>query len=414
MRHLVRLGLLASLAAMAACTQLPAPTLTPPGPLSVGVGESVAFTAAPMPAGTVWTVDGIVGGSVLLGSVSANGLYTAPARVPYGAVVEVGARDAAAPSRTASAEVTVTANGTLYVYDVVIYAYGGMDAVDGNVAPDRTFVLDAVTEDVYDMAIAPAADTAFIAVQRNSPMIFRVPSISTADGTVTAFTTFDDGGFSDPSGVVYDPVRDMLYVHLDGGLLVYDGASTAPDGKLADREVSGSSLAGYVGEFDARLTLDVERDRLFVSTPDGRVSVYDDASTIDGEVLPDRSFTVDTPTLSYLWGAAYDAGRDELYLGDQRMGEAVYVVSDASTADGPVAPSRILGGPTHQLAKPSMLSYDPANDRLVVVLTGHAGGGVAIFDDASTVDGDVAPTRAIFGSELPISYPYGGYLDPTQ
>jgi len=367
-----------------------------------------------MPSGVVWSVDGVVGGNALVGTITAAGAYTAPARVPYGAVVEVNAADAAMPSRSVSAEVTVTADGTLYVLEQVIYVYGDMHAVDGNATPDRSFTLDGIGEKFYDMAIAPAADTAFISALTTSPMLFRVPSISTADGVVTTYTSFDDGGYEGPSGVVYDPIRDILYVRFIGGLLIYDGASTAPDGKLADREVSGAMLGGYVSNLDVRLALDAAGNRLYISRPNGTVGVYDDASTIDGEVLPDREFTVDTPTLDFLWGAAYDASRDELYLGDQRIGAAVYVVSNASTAEGAVEPSRVIGGATHPLGDPSMLSYDAANDRLVVVLTSGSPDGVAVFDDASTVDGDVAPTRVIAGAELPISYPFGGYLDPTQ
>jgi hypothetical protein len=78
-----------------------------------------------------------------------------------------------------------------------------------------------------------------------------------------------------------------------------------------------------------------------------------------------------------------------------------------------VQPARTIGGANHPLDNPSMISYDPSHDRLVVNL-GGATNGVAVFDDASTVTGDVAPTRTIGGSLLPISNPYGGYYDATQ
>lgn len=402
--------------ALAACTQPLAPlTLDPTGPVTVGVGDGVDFTATPAPNGVAWSVDGVAGGSSATGTVSATGTYTAPARVPTDPTVTVTATDAVVSGRSADAEVTVTANGTMYVYDMVVHVYGDMHAVDGDVAPDRSFTIDAVgANEYYDMRMAPALDLAFITAQRASPMIFRVPSISSASGNVTDATALGDNGYTDPSGTAYDATRDILYVRLRGGLIAFDAASTVPAGAAPDRVLTGANVGAFATAFDVRISLDAAADRLFVVQPNGTVGVYDAASTIEGDLAPDRTFTVDYADLSYLWGMAYDAGRDELYLGDQRTGAAVYVVADASTATGLVAPSRVIGGPTNPLAQPSQISYDAVNDRLVAVLTGGGLAGFAVFDDASTVDGDVAPDRLVTGAQVPLNYPYGGYLDPTQ
>ncbi|MFN2323802.1 MAG: hypothetical protein ABR510_12695 [Trueperaceae bacterium] len=401
---------------LSACTQPLAPlTLDPAGPVTVGVGDVVDFSAAPVPNGVTWSVDGVTGGSASTGAVSTAGAYTAPDRVPTEPTVTVTATDPVVAGRSADAEVTVTANGTLYVYDDVIDVYDDLHAVDGDVAPDRSFTIDGVgTDEYYDMIIAPALDVAFITAQTASPMIFRVPSISSASGNVTDATTFDDNGYSDPSAVAYDATRDILYVRLRGGILAFDDASTAPDGTAPDRVLTGANVGAFATEYDVRIELDVAADRLFLSDPYGDVAVYDDASTIDGDLAPDRTFTVDYADLVYLWGAAYDVGRDELYLADQRTGAAVYVMANASTATGVVAPSRVIGGPTNPLAEPSQIGYDAANDRLVVILTETGNEGFAVFDDASTVDGDVAPDRLVSGAQVALDYPYGGYLDPTQ
>jgi hypothetical protein len=288
-----------------------------------------------------------------------------------------------------------------------------MDEAAGDIAPARSFTLQGIDGPFYDMTMAPAADTAFLSVQRESPMLFRVPNVSAAEGAVTDYTFFDDAGYTNLSGLAYDPIRDLLYARYMGGLLIYENASVTPTGAAAIREVSGPTIGAYAVDWDVRLALDPTADRLFMVRPDGVVGVFDDASTIDGDVAPDREFTVDTPGLAYLWGAAYDATRDELYLGDERIGTAIYVVTNASIRTGTVQPARTIGGATHPLDNPSMISYDPSHDRLVVNV-GGATNGVAVFDDASTVTGDVAPTRTIGGSLLPISNPYGGYYDATQ
>ena len=55
-----------------------------------------------------WLVNGVIGGNATVGTVSAGGLYTAPAAVPAGSVT-VTAQSVAATTQSASAAVTVTA-----------------------------------------------------------------------------------------------------------------------------------------------------------------------------------------------------------------------------------------------------------------------------------------------------------------
>ena len=57
----------------------------------------------------VWRVNGVTGGNALIGTISAAGLYTAPATVPNPATVTVSAQSVAAPGASATASVTVGA-----------------------------------------------------------------------------------------------------------------------------------------------------------------------------------------------------------------------------------------------------------------------------------------------------------------
>ena len=61
---------------------------------------------------------------------------------------------------------------------------------------------------------------------------------------------------------------------------------------------------------------------------------------------------------------------------------------------------------------PSQIVYDVTNDRLVVIDAN--GDDVKVYDNASTLDGDVAPSRVIGGALLPIDYPFGGFIDFGQ
>lgn len=406
----------ALLAALASCATptppppLPTPTLSPTGPLTARVGSHVLFESQNLDGTVEWSVNDVVGGSPATGTIAA-GDYQAPARVPTDRVVTVAAALAANPARRASAQVTVTAPGTLYVLDNGVYVYNDMDSADGDIAPDRTFQIDGVdpSTDYYGMVVAPSRDAAFIGVQRTGTNVFRVDDVSNASGTVTA-TGFSTSGRENPAGLAYDAERDILYVATGYALLAYDGASTAPEGKEPDRVLAGPTVELLVLDYDTRVNLDVANDRLFVSNYYGQVGVYDNASTVAGDVGPDRLVVLDA-TLAYIWGAAYDVRRDELYLADQSE-EGVFVIATVSSIDGMVAPARHIAGAATQLVGPSQASYDLANDRLVVI--DADADDVKVFDAASTLDGDVAPSRIIGGTLLPIVYPYGGYLDPSQ
>ncbi|MDT3683386.1 MAG: hypothetical protein ROY82_13035 [Truepera sp.] len=386
------------------------PALTPAGPVDVRVGTGVTFSAGGFAGPVEWAVNDVAGGAAATGTIAA-GRYQAPTRVPLEPTVTVTATNETDPGEKASASVTITAPGTLYVFDTTVHVYGNLDTVGGNVAPDRSFTIAGTTSEFFDMTLAPALDMAFISTAFNTPRIFRLDNISTASGEVTG-TSFSTLTYDDPGGMAYDHTRDTLYVILDGALAAYEGASTAPAGTEPTRLVAGPSLDVMFDTDNPRLALDVDADRVFFSNADATlVGIYDNASQIDGEVAPDRTITVDGPT-DFFWGMAYDASRDQLYLGDQKTGVGVYVIANASTASGLVAPARSIGGPAHPIVGASQVAYDVANDRLVVI--DADGDSVKIYDKASTLDGDVAPSRVIGGTQVPLDYPFGGYLDPTQ
>jgi hypothetical protein len=81
-----------------------------PGPGTVPVGNSVHLVAVPTQGTTQqvrWSVDGRPGGDSRVGTVTADGTYTAPARIPAGGSVTVTAASAAEPDVTSSVQVAV-------------------------------------------------------------------------------------------------------------------------------------------------------------------------------------------------------------------------------------------------------------------------------------------------------------------
>ncbi|MGD0499911.1 MAG: putative Ig domain-containing protein [Bryobacteraceae bacterium] len=81
-----------------------------PATATVQTGHTVQFTATVTGASNLtvsWSVNGISGGNSTVGTISANGLYTAPQAVPNLAAVTVTASSVADTSRSANATVTV-------------------------------------------------------------------------------------------------------------------------------------------------------------------------------------------------------------------------------------------------------------------------------------------------------------------
>ena len=115
---------------------LPAVTVTVSGAAQTRLGTTTQFTAAvanTSNTAVTWQVNGVTGGSVSTGTISAAGLFTAPAVIPGGAAVTVGAVSQASPTVSGtlaeaiwnplpvltSAAATQTGTSSSYLIDVV-------------------------------------------------------------------------------------------------------------------------------------------------------------------------------------------------------------------------------------------------------------------------------------------------------
>jgi hypothetical protein len=90
---------------------LPVTVSVAPATASLTAGGTQAFTATVTNAGertVTWSVDGIPGGNATVGTISASGVYTAPASVPATTSVSVTAAWNGDATRSGSAQVTLT------------------------------------------------------------------------------------------------------------------------------------------------------------------------------------------------------------------------------------------------------------------------------------------------------------------
>lgn len=198
-------------------------------------------------------------------------------------------------------------------------------------------------------------------------------------------------------------VGGKLYVSNSNGnsILRFDGAFTASGNVAPAATITGASTTLANPAF---ITLDVSADRLYVANSSGpSILVFDSISTKDGNVAPDR--TISGPDLVVPIDAVVDTSQDLLYVADA---VDVFVYTSASTADGTNIPA------THDIATPIStaiggICIDAAHDRLFV--SDPNGNAIEIFDNASTLDGNITPNRIIQGTATHLALPSSLQLD---
>src|SRR5271169_3423361 len=101
---------------MSASCALAPPGFTPPDSqtltlspafTSVRAGSAQAFTPSAAGKSWTWSVNGIVGGNATLGTIDANGNYSAPALLPTPNTITIAAAETTKPSENASSAVTL-------------------------------------------------------------------------------------------------------------------------------------------------------------------------------------------------------------------------------------------------------------------------------------------------------------------
>ncbi len=97
----------------------PSPSITvsvTPATGSIVLGNQMPFTATvtnTTDTSVSWSVNGIAGGNASVGTITAGGVYTAPADLPSPATVQITATSHADPTKSGSANATVTSDITL-------------------------------------------------------------------------------------------------------------------------------------------------------------------------------------------------------------------------------------------------------------------------------------------------------------
>jgi hypothetical protein len=106
---------------------------------------------------------------------------------------------------------------------------------------------------------------------------------------------------------------------------------------------------------------------------------------------------------------------NRLYVSNQNT-NSIARFDNGLNATGNIAPSATISGTATTLSAPQYLAFDPVHDRLFVANTGISPslGTILIFDSASTLNGNVTPTRIIGGTVSGLITPSDVAYDATH
>jgi Bacterial Ig-like domain len=335
----------------------------------------------------------------------------------YTATLTTGIMDTAGNPITAAYTWTFLAGGSttplrLYISDwsnASISVFNNAGATNGNIFPDRIVSGGAtLINSPGGIWLDKASDRLYVS-NTNVSGILVFNSISTANGNIAPSRNITGAAttLGRPYGIWYDTNSDSLYA-VDcsaNAVFVFDNASTINGNVAPSRTISGSNTA-----FDCPegIWLDSKSDQMYISNYYGSVVIFNNASTANGNIAPSRTIAGSTTTFSEPYALWLDSASDQLYVGDYGS-SSILVFSNASTVNGDIAPARTLSGVNTTLNEPWNIWLDSANNRLYVA--NFAKASVLVFDSANTINGDVAPSRTIAGSNTGLSGPAAMWLD---
>jgi hypothetical protein len=178
---------------------------------------------------------------------------------------------------------------------------------------------------------------------------------------------------------------------------VFDQAGLAAGNVAPTRNVTATVVKGptTVGVNFFRLSLDATGNILYTVDSQGEVHIFNNASTLNGAVTPNRTIVPSTGTGAGISGIAIDRPRNLLYVGgasSQRINSFTNALAADTTPIGPaLAPDRVLtfsGGV-------NSFSLDTINDRLYASVNTD----IQVFDNASALTGTPPVSRTMnFGT----------------
>ena len=251
----------------------------------------------------------------------------------------------------------------------------------------------------------PAATGKLYVLNSGSNSILRFDNAFTANGNAAPAATITGSSttLNNPGFMTLDTAADRLYIAdtNDVSILIYDNISTR-NGNVAPQRIIAGAQTNLLTPTD--VSLDKVRNLLYVAD-DLDIHVFASASTATANVAPARDLTV-----SFVLSRIFiDGTNDRLYVVDEAA-NAVAVFDAASTLNGTITPNRVLQGAATHLATPADVQVDGLG-RLVV--SNASPPSITIYTNAAGVTANQAPVAEIVGSGTGMVVPNQIVIDPT-
>lgn len=123
------------------------------------------------------------------------------------------------------------------------------------------------------------------------------------------------------------------------------------------------------------------------------VIFHTDPLSVEGDVPPSRILVGPATELVAPEQAFIDTETDELYVLD-RGASAILVYASASSLDGEVAPTRRIAGPASGIDNPTCFIVNSSTARMTVITPSE----ILTFEDFRSINGDSAPAGRVSGA----------------
>ena len=274
-------------------------------------------------------------------------------------------------------------------FSIMRYPAGG----NGNISPENSIKLPS--EEPGLIALDVAHDRLVAAANGSIPEVVFADNASTSMQPVRtisgAATTMLFAGH-----VAIDNASDLVYVGsgssgvlVSGNILVFGPASTISGNVAPLRTISPGSFS------IAGMALDVANNRLFLSDQAGFINVYDNASTLNGAVVPNRVITGAATQVVIPGALALDTSGRLIVANRSAIippfTNNILIFSNAGAINGNVAPAATATLAANQLAEAMAIS--PAGELYVV----DGGASLTVYSNIATATGGLLPSRVISG-----------------
>ncbi len=237
----------------------------------------------------------------------------------------------------------------------------------GNVAPKRILNTD---HRVYSIAVDEVREELFITVEYPPEVVVYSKTASDDDVAIRRIVG-DRTQLETPHGIAVDSNLGLLYVNNWGHATDF-----------------GDSRGGTTGHEDNGRNISPVGDSSSGRYNPSSITIY--SVEANGDVAPIRVIEGDRTQLNWPGNMTVDQETGDLYVAND-MDHSILIFTNLDTADGNVAPTRVIKGDRTKLVHPTGVAVDPVNQELWVSNLGNAS-GVAFSLDA---DGDVAPVRVV-------------------